>query len=386
VRERSRRRLARYHLVTYAVIFVVLALATVSMAQVPRIFPTPTPAPETPQPEPTFTPPPQVSASPTPAPVPTDVPIPTPSGTPAVSSGPATPTPGPGDPNYDKLPPGLDKPITLDVPVIPRTRPRNTYKLVDLLEPLTEYGIPLDQLLVEGMGRFPVAGRAWYFDDWLNPRYHPTPHLHHGLDIFADFGTPIRAPDGGVISALTESPDAGGIGVWMRSSEGVAYYFAHLLERVEGLHVGQPVQTGTVIGFVGDTGNARGGSPHVHFEIHPGGGPAAPPKPSVDRWLDEAEELAPRWVESRRAEIEATRQLLGDEAPAGPDGSRADLETSMLLTLLDPVGGSVGLLPRLELAPARPSPLSSGLLLELIRLRLDGYLFVPSSQGLHLFD
>jgi murein DD-endopeptidase MepM/ murein hydrolase activator NlpD len=272
------------------------------------------------------------------------------------------------------------------VPVIPRTRPRNTARLVNLLEPLTKYGFPLDQVLVEGMGRFPVAGVAYYRDDWLNPRYNPVPHLHHGLDIFADFGTPIRSPDRGYVSRFSNNPDSGGIGVWTRGSDGMAYYFAHLLERAPGLRIGQRVDVGTVIGYVGDTGNALGGAPHLHFEIHPYGGAAVPPKPSVDKWLDEAEKLAPRWVGARRQEIDSKRNVLGGEPGRVNQPNKAELEASMLLTLLDPVGGSVGLLPRLQLAPEQRHRISSGVLLEVIRLRLDGYLFAPSSQGQHLRD
>lgn len=254
---------------------------------------------------------------------------------------------------------------------------------MDLLEPLTDYGLPLDQVLVEGMGRFPVAGVAYYYDDWLNPRYTPTPHLHKGLDIFADWGTPIRAPDKGVVTRLTDNPASGGIGVWTRGTDGTSYYFAHLLERAEGIYVGMPVKVGTVVGYVGDTGNARGGTPHLHFEVHRGG--AIPPKPSVDKWLDEAIELAPKWVEARRREIESKRDVLAGGTDH-PKKTRADLEASMLLTLLDPIGGSVGLLPRLEVAPTQRRGASSGILTELIRLRLDGYLFVPSSAALHQGD
>lgn len=202
----------------------------------------------------------------------------------------------------------LDEPtpsVELEVPVIPRTGPRNTSMLVERLEPLTEYGIPLAQVLVDGMGRFPVAGRAHYFDDWLNARYTPTPHLHEGLDIFADYGTPVRSPDAAAVERLSEDPSAGGTGVTLRTYDGTRYYFGHLQERAEWLTVGASVEMGTVIGFVGDTGNATG-VPHLHLEIRRDGEPQ-PPKPTVDQWLDEATEVAPNWVEARMYEIEAQR-------------------------------------------------------------------------------
>lgn len=357
------------------VALILVVLATAGTAQVP-IFRTPTPSP-TREPAPTSTPPP--SAAPTPEPKPTLQPTPSPSADPDESQEPS-PSSSPGaspqaTPN-DDLPPELEQPA-LVVPNIPRTRARNTAKLVSLLEPLAEdLGLPLEQVLVEGMGRFPVAGVAYYRDDWMHPRYNPTPHLHKGLDIFADFGTPVRSPENGVVSRMTNNPAGGGVGAWVRGSGGTSYYYAHLLDYAPDLRVGQRVGVGTVIGFVGDSGNALGGAPHLHFEIHRGG--AIPPKPQVDRWLDEAEELAPRWVQARREEIQAKRSLLGD-APPALGSRRADLEASMLLTLLDPVGGSVGMLPHLAIEPER-GRLSTGLLQDLIHQRLDGYLFVPASS------
>jgi murein DD-endopeptidase MepM/ murein hydrolase activator NlpD len=340
----------------------------------------PCPPPPTPTPAATATPRPTAAPTPTGIPVPGQTPKPTKK--PANTAKPSTePTPGDQAPT-DDLPAGLEEqPSSLVVPSIPRTRARNTVELVRALRGLTEWGIPLEQVLVEGMGRFPVAGLAYYRDDWLNPRFTPVPHLHKGLDIFADFGTPVRSPDRGVLT-FSNGP-TGGIGAYVRGESGDVYYFAHLAERAEGLRQGQRVDIGTVIGYVGDTGNAQGGAPHLHFEIRRPG--PVPPKPSVDQWLDEAIELAPQFVKARSQQIEAAREGAREKAAdAGvPEG---DLEASMLLTLLDPVGGSVGLLPRLDLEQKKHSLVSDRLLAELIRSRVDGYLLLPESRGIHVTD
>jgi murein DD-endopeptidase MepM/ murein hydrolase activator NlpD len=376
----GRQRLRRSPLVVAGIVAAVLISSTVSTAQL-GIIPTPTPSakPPTPAPSPTATPP-ATTATPTPDPVPSGI-LPEDEPTPKAkkTTEPKT-TEMPLD-ELEELPEGLEEELV--VPSFPRTRPRNTVALVKTLTELTELGVPLEQALIEGMGRFPVAGLAHYYDDWLNPRFTPEPHLHKGLDIFADFGTPIRSPDEGVVSQLSEH-GAGGTAVWVRGSDGTSYYFAHLLERVEGIRVGMRVEIGTVLGFVGDTGNASGGTPHLHFEIHPRGGEAVPPKPTVDAWLDEAEEIAPRWVEARREEVKTQGRSTLSSSQAS-NGGTEEIEASMLLTLLDPVGGSVGLLPSLELRPRQGSAVSDRLLSDLIRERVAGYLFLPSDD-LHLPD
>lgn len=378
-----RRPLFGLPLAAHVALVVMLGLSTSALAQpdpcVPNVTcptPSPTPAPSSgPGPTPTPTPSrdvtepsaPPVIGSPEPTPTPTEPPIPAPA--------PEVPP--------EQLPPELEQ--TFQVPVLARTRARNTLKLVEMLEPLTEYGLPLEQVLVGGMGRFPVAGVAFYSDDWLNPRFNPEFHLHQGVDIFADFGTPIRATDDGRVLRFSDG-GAGGVGVWTVGKDGTQYYFAHLQSRAEDIRPGMNVSIGTVLGFVGDTGNAQGGAPHLHFEVHPGGGPAVPPKPSVDRWLDEAEQIAPRWVELQKTQIEERRRLLGDGFPLGGAEASSDLEATMLLTLLDPVGGSVGMLPRLELKPAQRAPLSAHLLEEVVRLRLHGYVLAPGAQRAHVRD
>lgn len=383
--DRNRPRYTR-HVIGAVAALVVLLLATTSVAQ-QRIFPTPTPTPYRPPPKPaTPTPPP--SAEPTPPPEEEDTPIPLPEDDPDDTPRPKTTTsasPASDEESKDELPPELDKKnFPLVIPNIARTRPRNTSRLVSLLEPLTDYGLPLQQVLVEGMGRFPVAGIAWYRDDWLNPRYNPQPHLHRGLDIWADYGTPIRSPDRGYVQQFLNDPLAGGLGIKVRGSDGTVYYFGHLAERAEGLRVGRRVSVGTVLGYVGSSGNADGGPSHLHFEIRRPD--KIPPKPSVDKWLDEAIELAPKWVEARTREIQSKSEVLGGAAVPGDEPAKANLDASMLLTLLDPVGGSVGLLPRLELAPRHTARVSSGIMLELIRQRLDGYLFAPSTHRVNVLD
>lgn len=174
-----------------------------------------------------------------------------------------------------------------------RSRGRSTYRLLELLEPLAALGFTREEAALVGSGRFPVAGEASYVDDWWFPRFTPEFHLHEGTDIFAAFDTPIRAPLDGVVE--TSLGDAGGLQVHLRLPDGTYLFFAHL-QRFADQPSGTAVEQGDVIGYVGDTGNARGGAPHLHFEYHPGGGAAVPPKPLLDQWLGEAEAQAPDLV------------------------------------------------------------------------------------------
>lgn len=191
------------------------------------------------------------------------------------------------------------------VPRIARTPPRNTAKLVELLSPLTEWGPSIEDVLQEGMDRFPVKGQSYYSDDWLAARYNPTFHLHRGVDIFADFGTPVRAPTAGVVTRIA-SAGPGGNSVTILGGDDTTYYFAHLSSAAEGLEVGQSVELGTLLGYVGNTGNASGGLPHLHFEIRENG-TAIPPKPIIDGWLDQAELAAGDFIEAQRLVLELER-------------------------------------------------------------------------------
>lgn len=121
---------------------------------------------------------------------------------------------------------------------------------------------------------FPVAGENSYFDDYGAARHQGS---HEGIDIMADRGTPVVAVDDGSISKLARAETGlGGIYVWLKRADGVQYYYAHLNSVAEGLDVGTGVGVGQVIGTVGNTGDARHASPHLHFEIRSGWSPTNP--------------------------------------------------------------------------------------------------------------
>lgn len=125
---------------------------------------------------------------------------------------------------------------------------------------------------------FPVAGKHTYSNDWGAPRSQGT---HQGNDIMADRGIPVRAVADGTIKRLTRTESGlGGIYIWLLDSSGNEYYYAHLNTITEGIQVGTAVTTGQVIATVGNTGDARYGAPHLHFEIRPGG--SSPVNPYTD--------------------------------------------------------------------------------------------------------
>lgn len=132
---------------------------------------------------------------------------------------------------------------------------------------------------------FPLIGEYRYSDDYGAPRPQGG---HDGNDIIARKGTPVVAVADGTIQRVTPiETSRGGISVWQLDDEGNSYYFAHLAGIVKGLSAGDQIRAGQRIGSVGNTGDARGGVHHLHFEVHPGDGPSINPYSEL-RALDPA--------------------------------------------------------------------------------------------------
>ena len=135
----------------------------------------------------------------------------------------------------------------------------------------------------QGQGIGPIPGLVCPFpgsafvDSWGAPR--SGGRSHKGVDMFGPRDAPLYATADGTITITNGG--LGGRGLWSHSDTEVAYYYAHL----SGWAVseGDRVAAGQVVGYNGSTGNAWGGLPHLHLQLHPTGreGPAYNPYPTI---------------------------------------------------------------------------------------------------------
>lgn len=113
----------------------------------------------------------------------------------------------------------------------------------------------------------PVKGikRSELTDTWGAARSHG--RRHEGIDIMAPRGTKVYSATEGIIADLRDNR-LGGKVIWILGPAGSWHYYAHLDGHKRGLSVGDYVKQGTLIGYVGNTGNARHTATHLHYGIY----------------------------------------------------------------------------------------------------------------------
>ena len=121
---------------------------------------------------------------------------------------------------------------------------------------------------VDGVERRQIA------DTWGGPRRGG--RKHEGVDIFAPRGTPVRSTTRGVVLRVGENR-LGGLHASVLGPGLQVHYYAHF-DRFGDFDGGDVVASGDVLGYVGDTGNARGTPSHLHYGIY------TPSEGAVNPW------------------------------------------------------------------------------------------------------
>jgi murein DD-endopeptidase MepM/ murein hydrolase activator NlpD len=117
----------------------------------------------------------------------------------------------------------------------------------------------------------PVTGRVTSGYGVRRDPFTGAPSTHHGLDVGAPDGTPIRSPARGVV--LSAGPKGGyGNAVEIDHGDGLVTLYGHASELL--VSKGETVEPGQEIATVGSTGRATG--PHLHFEVRVAGRPVDP--------------------------------------------------------------------------------------------------------------
>ncbi|HEX4902641.1 MAG TPA: M23 family metallopeptidase [Acidimicrobiales bacterium] len=358
-------------LLALAVGLVVFVVAAPAQAQLfpwgPTTTTTAPPPPTAPPPEETTTtttttaPPPPAAPNPlVPTPPPSEepsepapAPAPTQDQPPAEGADQAPPPDGGDGGTATSAPRGIPPEAQAVIDSIRRSPANSSKALHDAVQQLVALGLSEQEAIRVGFGRFPVAGVATFVHDWYFPRWGPGFRFHMGTDVFAAHGTPLRSPVDGTVTA--GNGGLGGLYVKVFQPDGSYFYMAHLSALPDGFENGMAVRTGDIVGYVGDSGNARGGKPHLHLGIYTASGEATDPKPVLDQMLADAMAALPGVVEQVRAQ----RPVDAPSTPPAPRVPRSLLATSLLRPLVD--GRSVAGLDAAVLFEAVGNPSSGGL-------------------------
>lgn len=210
---------------------------------------------------------------------------------------------------------GTDDTVAVETP------PADSTTTGDVDEPTTDE--VLDEVPIIRPIVFPVVGRSSYSPGFGDCRDGCT-RLHEGIDIltYGWKGLPVVAAHDGVVTRTNFDGEKSGCSVGITDAEGWTTRYLHLNTDIPGtdypndlcfapgIEPGVPILAGTIVGWVGDTGNAEGTVPHLHFEIRDPDGVAVDPWPS----LEMARHISFRWIEMRDS-IDVMMAAFGDRQP-----------------------------------------------------------------------
>jgi murein DD-endopeptidase MepM/ murein hydrolase activator NlpD len=170
----------------------------------------------------------------------------------------------------------------------------NSDKLVNAAAKLFAQGRSDQWVATHLFKPFPLEGPASFIDSWHFPRYGPAPgevRKHEGQDIFCNFGEPVLAVQTGIIDFQNDG--LGGHVAHLVKPDGSFWYYAHLSDwNTKDFKSGDVVHAGDIIGFCGNSGDASGGAPHLHFSFYGTDGAAVNPLSHLLHWLKEAKQRA----------------------------------------------------------------------------------------------
>ena len=212
-----------------------------------------------------------------------------------------------------------------DPAATPEPTPSATPDPVDPLDPGLDPGgedrpakpkVSAAKRLARGRFVFPVYGDVRCADDFGAARQIGA---HQGNDCFAAFGSPVLAVADGRLNRVGTLPISGNR-LWLKTERGDSFFYAHLSAFGPEAVSGREVEAGTLLGFVGNTGDAEPTPPHVHFEIHPGDKRAIDPHRVLAAWQANGQLPSGGWLarygsdtEERPGALVEVRDFIAEE-------------------------------------------------------------------------